>query len=105
MKRYLRHFDDTDLILAAERYYMGRLSIQAAWFNKCLQTAWPEIPELVRLVMRRDLAREKHDGRNVAAWEWLCDGDRKQTEWGEGRRASSPVRPTPSHLDVKGKKR
>ncbi len=104
MKRYLRHFDDADLILAAERYYMGRRSIHAAWFNKCLQRAWPEISELIRNVMRQDLARAQHDGRDVANWEWICDGDRVAS-LPKGGRPSAARRPAPSHLDYKGKKR
>jgi len=58
LPEWLRHFDLDILVMAATRYFMGRRTIATCAYARELATAWPELPDSVKTVLRRDLKRE-----------------------------------------------
>lgn len=59
---HMREFDQHSLLIAATRYYMGRMTIQASYFARCeLATAWPRIPAETQAIIRRDLEEAFRD--------------------------------------------
>lgn len=52
---WLAHFDYEGLVVAATRYYTGRMTADAACFAADLAQAWPELPARARAVIRREL--------------------------------------------------
>lgn len=52
---HLATFDAHTLLIAATRYYIGRMTITTASFAETLAVAWPDIPEHTRTIIQRDL--------------------------------------------------
>ena len=55
---WLDHFEPHMLLIAATRYFTGRMTIATCAFARELATAWPEIPEETRNIIKRDLEDE-----------------------------------------------
>jgi hypothetical protein len=55
---HLKKFDPHSLLIAATRYYVGRMTIGSCAFAQELASAWPEIPEDTKGIIRRDLERD-----------------------------------------------
>jgi hypothetical protein len=51
----LRHFNERELIIAAFRYYLGRMTISTTFFARELAKAWNEIEEGTREIIAREL--------------------------------------------------
>ncbi len=77
---WLNHFDPHALLIAATRYFTGRMTIATCGFAQALATAWPEIPEETRNIIKRDLeveferddaARKRGDQRTALGMD--CD--------------------------------
>ena len=58
LPEWLRHFDLDTLVMASTRYFMGRMTIATCAHARELAKAWPELPDNVKTVLRRDLERE-----------------------------------------------
>lgn len=76
----LKHFRESDVLIAASRYYTGRVTASVHPFCQQLAAAWPEIQPSVRAVIRRDLEDDfQHDdddraeGREVKRLGHDCD--------------------------------
>jgi hypothetical protein len=52
---WLDHFEPHMLIIAATRYFTGRMTIATCAFADELAKAWSEIPEETRNIIKRDL--------------------------------------------------
>lgn len=63
----LRRFEAHSMLIAATRYYTGRRTIGACDWADRLASAWPEIPEGTRAVIRRDLETEFKDDDEARA--------------------------------------
>jgi len=56
--KHLDAFDPHMLLIAAVRYFTGRMTIATCAFARELAEAWPTIPEHTRQVIQRDLEEE-----------------------------------------------
>lgn len=80
-------FDHHGLIIAATRYYLGRMTIAAAFFARHeLAHAWPLIPIKTRAIMQRDIeeAFQRDDEARAAGHQYFplgmdCDRAAWQT--------------------------
>lgn len=99
----LRHFDPHMLLIAATRYFMGRMTIATCSFaREELARAWPEIPEHTRRIIRLDLEeafladdRDRESGSGYRALGWDCD----RASWEHVRKAWSG-QPAPVFVDA-----
>ena len=67
----LRHFDPHMLLIAATRYFIGRMTIATCSFAQDeLAKAWPHIPQKTRAIIRRELeeATTANRGRQGGRW-------------------------------------
>lgn len=66
--QWLHRFDAHSLIIAATRYYIGRMTIAACCFANELADAWPFLPVHARSIIRRDLSEafERDDASRAA---------------------------------------
>ena len=78
--KHLDAFDPHMLLIAAVRYFTGRMTIATCAFARELAEAWPTIPEHTRTVIQRDLEGEFHrddndhaEGREHKALGHDCD--------------------------------
>ena len=55
---WFSRFEPHCLLIAATRYYLGRMTISTCAFARDLAAAWPEIPEHTRSVLLRDIEDE-----------------------------------------------
>lgn len=55
---HFKHFDPHTLLIAATRYFTGRMTISTVGFADELAKAWPDIPEKTRNIIQRDLQKE-----------------------------------------------
>ena len=55
---HLRGFDPHTLLIAATRYFLGRMTISTCAHAEELAAAWPNIPESTRIFLRLDIERE-----------------------------------------------
>lgn len=77
----LSHFDAHSLIIGAQRYYIGRMTIAANCFAQSeLAAAWPHLPAGTRSVMQRGIEEEflrddeaRAEGSNYKPLGWDCD--------------------------------
>ena len=51
----LRHFDQRELIIAAFRYYLGRMTISTCFFARALAKSWTELEDGTRGIIAREL--------------------------------------------------
>ena len=91
----LRHFDERELLIAAFRYYLGRMTISTCFFARGLARAWNELEEGTRGIIERELEETfKEDDKiraslKPATWRPLghdCD----RAAWEEVRQQYAP---------------
>lgn len=58
MINYLDLFEADDLLIAATRYYLGRMTASTCYFAENLALAWNCIPENVQNILKRDIEAE-----------------------------------------------
>ena len=93
--RPLRHFDQRELIIAAFRYYLGRMTISTTFFAQALAKAWMELEEGTRDIIARELEEAfKEDDKRRASLKpstWLPLGhDCDRAAWEEVRQQYTP---------------
>ena len=77
----LRHFDPHMLLIAATRYFIGRMTIATCSFAQDeLAKAWPHIPQKTRAIIRRELEEafrdddnDREQGASRRTLGWDCD--------------------------------
>ena len=52
---WLEYFDTSELLIAACRYFIGRMTIATCHFAEHLAIAWPQIPKDVQAIIRQDV--------------------------------------------------
>lgn len=62
---WLSAFDPHGLLIAATRYYLGRMTIQTTTFARALASQWSEIPETTRAVLREAIEQKFEDDRRA----------------------------------------
>jgi hypothetical protein len=58
MTKWLDKFDSHMLVIAATRYFTGRMTIATCAYAEELARAWPDIPAKTKAIIRRDLEEE-----------------------------------------------
>lgn len=87
---WVGYFDETELLVAATRYYMGRMTISTCAFAADMAAAWPLIPDQIRQIIKRDLQDEfRRDSEARAKGDtWLPLGaDCDREAWEKVRKA------------------
>ena len=100
----LRHFDPHMLLIAATRYFIGRMTIATCHFAQDeLAKAWPHIPQKTRAIIRRDLEeafrdddRDREQGASTRTMGWDCD--RKAWEGVRAAWQTDAVQPAPAPI-------
>jgi len=55
MDNFLNYFDAEDLVIAAQRYYLGGMTIATCDFARRLANSWNTLPKRAKFVIRQDL--------------------------------------------------
>lgn len=97
---FYRHFNQHELIIAAFRYYLGRMTISTVFFARALAKSWLELEKGIQSIIARELemAFQEDDEARVkkAAGEktyslplgWDCDRE----AWEEVRVAAKKAK-------------
>ena len=102
LPNWLVCFNHHGLLVAATRYFMGRMTIRTTCFARELATAWPELPEHTRITIQRELdeaflrddeARKRGDDYRPLGHD--CDRE----AWEEVRRAYQASQREPVVID------
>lgn len=82
---WVNYFDEAELLVAATRYYMGRMTASNIGFAADLASAWPLIPDPIRKIIKHDLQTEfrRDDEARAEGKQWKplgADCDREAWE-------------------------